>query len=140
MKKIYIPILLAALIFTACGAAAPVQSSLSQAQSAAATAEYHALTAQQAKERMDSGAEIIIVDVRTQAEYDEGHISGAIVLPNEEITTEMPAALPSKEAEILLYCRSGNRSKQAADKLVAMGYTAVYDFGGIKDWPYEVVQ
>ena len=89
--------------------------------------------------RIDSGAEIIILDVRTQQEYDAGHIEGAILLPNETIADTPPDALPNKDAEILIYCRSGNRSAQAAKKLVAMGYTNVYDFGGIIDWPYDVV-
>lgn len=102
-------------------------------------AVYHALTAEEAKARMDSGDALTVLDVRTEAEYNEAHIPGAMLLPNETIGEAMPAELPELDAEILVYCRSGNRSKQAADKLVALGYTAVYDFGGIKDWPYETV-
>ena len=100
---------------------------------------YKTITAEEAKERMDSGDDIIILDVRTEAEFEEKHIPGAIVIPNEEIQDEKPARLPDTEAEILIYCRSGNRSAQAAKKLVAMGYTNIYDFGGIKDWKYETV-
>jgi len=88
---------------------------------------------------MDSGDEIIILDVRTQEEYDAGHIAGAILIPNETIIDTKPDLLPDLDAEILVYCRSGNRSAQSAKKLLAIGYTNVYDFGGIIDWPYEVV-
>jgi rhodanese-related sulfurtransferase len=129
MKKL-IPIfsiLAALLLLAACAPKAPV-------------AEYHKITAEQAKERLDSGDELILLDVRTQDEFNAGHIAGAILLPNETITeTEQPDILPDLNAEILIYCRSGNRSAQAAKKLVAQGYTNVYDFGGIIDWPYETV-
>lgn len=128
------------------GCASPSKAASSQPDSVAsapqstadsAQAEYHKLTAEQAKARLDSGDELILLDVRTAEEYAEKHIPGAVLLPNEEIGSEDPAALPEKDAEILIYCRSGNRSAQAAKKLVALGYTNVYDFGGIKDWPYE---
>ena len=95
------------------------------------------ITAEEAKARMDSGDPVTVVDVRTAAEYADGHIEGALLLPNEEIGTTPPYLLPDKDAEILLYCRSGNRTQQAAKKLTAMGYTNVYDFGGILDWPYD---
>ncbi len=100
-------------------------------------AGYTTITAQEAKARMDSGDDLIIVDVRTQAEYASGHVPGAVLIPNETISDQMPALLPDLDAEVLLYCRSGNRSAQAAKKLAAMGYTRIYDFGGIIDWPYE---
>lgn len=102
-------------------------------------AEYHKLSASEAKARLDSGDELILLDVRTKEEFDAGHIAGAVLLPNETIVDSQPDALPDLNAEILIYCRSGNRSAQAANKLVAMGYTNVYDFGGIIDWPYEIV-
>ena len=101
-------------------------------------AQYHLINAEEAKERLDSGDALILVDVRTKEEFDAGHIEGALLLPNEEILDTPPELLPDKNAEILLYCRSGNRSAQAAKKLVAMGYTNVYDFGGIIDWPYDI--
>ena len=88
---------------------------------------------------MDSGDTIVILDVRTKEEYDAGHIAGAILVPNETIVDKQPELLPDLDAEILVYCRSGNRSAQAAKKLIAIGYTNVVDFGGIIDWPYEVV-
>ncbi|WP_369282136.1 rhodanese-like domain-containing protein [Oscillibacter sp. GMB15532] len=94
------------------------------------------ITAEEAHERMTAGTPVV-VDVRTAGEYAEVHIPGAILLPNEEIGTEPPAQLPVLDAEILIYCRSGNRSAQAATKLSGMGYTNLSDFGGIIDWPYE---
>lgn len=101
--------------------------------------EYIKITAKEAKARIDSGDNIIILDVRTAAEYESGHIQGAILIPNETITNKKPELLPDLNAEILIYCRSGNRSAQAAKKLIAIGYTNVYDFGGIIDWPYDTV-
>lgn len=99
---------------------------------------YHKITAEQAKEMMDEGG-VTVVDVRTQAEYDAGHIPGSVLVPNESIGTEPPEALPELDAVLLVHCRSGVRSKQASDKLVEMGYTQVYDFGGIQGWPYDIV-
>ena len=81
----------------------------------------------------------IVVDVRTYDEYNEGHIPTAVCIPNESIIEgEMPEELPDKDQIILIYCRSGNRSKQAAEKLFSMGYTKVYEFGGIKDWTGDI--
>lgn len=103
-------------------------------------AEYHKISQQEAKARMTKNPQVIIVDVRTLGEYKDGHIPKAIVIPNESIKDQPPQELPDKKAEILVYCRSGHRSSQAAHKLVEMGYTQVYDFGGINTWPYEVVK
>ncbi len=90
---------------------------------------------------IDSDEPLIILDVRTEAEYQAGHIADALLLPNEEIEkTTQPIELPDLDAVILVYCRSGNRSAQAARKLGALGYVNVYDFGGIIDWPYEIVR
>lgn len=123
------------LSFTGCAASA----SPAEPTPSPKPAEYHKISAADAKARLDSDDEFILLDVRTKEEFDAGHIAGALLLPNETILDEPPAALPDLNAEILIYCRSGNRSAQAANKLVAMGYTNVYDFGGIIDWPYEVV-
>ena len=82
----------------------------------------------------------IIVDVRRQDEYDSGHIPGAILIPNESIEKKKPKQLPDTEQIILIYCRSGNRSKQAAQKLADMGYTNIYEFGGINTWTGEIVK
>ncbi len=97
---------------------------------------YTKITAEQAKERMEENPDAIVLDVRTQSEYDAAHIRGAVLLPNESIGTAQPEELPELDAEILVYCRSGNRSAQAAKKLAELGYTNVFDFGGIIDWPY----
>ena len=80
----------------------------------------------------------IIVDVRRQDEYDEGHIPGAILIPNESISDERPKELPDLDQIILIYCRTGRRSKEASQKLADMGYTNVYEFGGISTWPGEI--
>lgn len=96
---------------------------------------YEQISPQEAKKRMDNEEDVIILDVRTQEEYDSGHIKNAVCLPNEDILGE-PDILPDKGQQILVYCRSGNRSKQAAQKLADMGYENVLEFGGILDWPY----
>lgn len=103
------------------------------------SATYKKITAKEAKARMDSGDKIIIVDVRTEAEYAVEHIANAILIPNETLVDTRPELLPDLKAEILVYCRSGNRSSQATRKLIAMGYTNVSDFGGIIDWPYDTI-
>lgn len=97
------------------------------------------ITAEQAKEMMDQNKECVILDVRDQSEYDEGHIPDAILIPYTEIENRAEE-LPDKNQLILVYCRSGRRSAIAAASLVDMGYTNVKDFGGIIDWPYEVVK
>lgn len=102
-------------------------------------AAYHKISAEETYEMMTS-QEVVVVDVRTREEYDGGHIENAVLVPNESIGSEMPEALPDKEATLLIYCRSGRRSKEAAQKLLALGYQNVYDFGGVIDWPYELVK
>ena len=100
---------------------------------------YHKISAEEAYEMMAS-QKVMVVDVRTREEYDGGHIENAVLVPNESIGSEIPEALPDKEATLLVYCRSGRRSKDAAQKLLALGYQNVYDFGGVIDWPYELVK
>jgi len=99
---------------------------------------YKQISMAEAKEIMSTVEEFIILDVRTQEEYADGHIPGAICVPNETIGTEPPVELPDKEKKILVYCRSGNRSRQAAAKLAAMGYSNIVEFGGIMDWNGEI--
>lgn len=101
---------------------------------------YHQISQDEAKSMMESDDSLVIVDVRRQDEYDEGHIPGAICIPNESIEDERPAELPDLNQVILVYCRSGRRSKEASQKLFDMGYTNVYEFGGIIDWTGEVVK
>ena len=103
-------------------------------------AMYEQITAEEAKRIMDSGEEHIILDTREQDEYDEGHIEGAILIPYTEIENKAEEMLPDKEKLILVYCRSGRRSKIAAEALSKLGYTNVKEFGGIIDWKYEVVK
>ena len=136
MKKL-IWILLAIFVLTACGKNKD-ETNIAETQDAKETV-YVNITAQEAKEIMDSQEGYIILDTRAQEEYDEGHIPGAINIPNEAIgTTEIPK-LPKKDQLILVYCRSGNRSKQASGKLAALGYTNIVEFGGINSWPGEIV-
>ena len=127
MRK-WILILLAVVLLTACG------NTNENNQEAA----YMNITAEEAKQIMDTETGYIILDVRTQEEYDESHIPGAIVIPNTEIETRAEQELTDKGQMILVYCRSGRRSKQAAEILVTLGYTNIKEFGGIIDWPYEV--
>lgn len=96
---------------------------------------YDTITADEAKKMIDEG-NVTVVDVRTQAEYDEAHLPGALCVPLDTIGSEKIAELPDDEP-LLVYCRTGVRSKLAAEKLAAIGYARVYDLGGIRDWPYE---
>ena len=101
---------------------------------------YYQIPQDEAKRIMDEESDYIIVDAREQSEYDEGHIKGAIVIPYTEIEQKAEEMLPDKEQLILVYCRSGRRSKIAAQSLANMGYTNVKEFGGIIDWQYEIVK
>ena len=125
MKKI-IPFLMALLLLAGCGA-----------QSEEST--YRQVNAEEAAAMMEEESGYIILDVRTAQEYSEKHIPGAINIPNETIGTEDIPELPDIEQLILVYCRSGNRSKQASEKLVKLGYTNIVEFGGINDWTGETV-
>ena len=127
MKKLVF-LLLAVMMLTACG----------QDKENDQGAVYVNITAEEAKQIMDSEEGYIILDVRTQEEYDEGHIPGAIVISHEEIAEKAEEVLTDKDQLILVYCRSGRRSKIAAEALVELGYTNIKEFGGIIDWPYEV--
>ena len=101
-------------------------------------AEYTSITMEDAKEIFQEKGDYLIVDVRRADEFAEGHIPGAINIANEDIVSAEPAELPDKDQVIYVYCRSGNRSKQASAKLAAMGYTNIVEFGGILDWTGEV--
>ena len=103
----------------------------------AAGGTYQQITQEEAKEMMDT-QEVIILDVREQDEYDSGHIPGAVLLPVGTIDEETAAeVIPEKDSMVLVYCRSGNRSKTVSETLVGLGYTNIYEFGGINTWPYE---
>lgn len=99
---------------------------------------YTQITAEEAKQIIDGDGDYIILDVRTEEEYAEGHIPNALLIPDYEIQEKAGELLTDKGQTILVYCRSGNRSKVASEKLAEMGYTDVREFGGINDWPYEV--
>ena len=129
-------ILLLGLLLTGCGNAGNDSADVISENS---SATYTQISQEEAKEMMGKDDDHIVVDVRRADEYAAGHIPGAILIPNEEIGTEQPAELPNLDQIILIYCRSGNRSKQASQKLADMGYTNVYEFGGIIDWTGEVV-
>ena len=123
MKRL-IPLLLFLLLLTGCGGDS-VDSS------------YNQITQEAAKEMMDT-QEVIILDVREQDEYDSGHIPGAVLLPVGSIDeTTAAEVIPEKDSTVLVYCRSGNRSKTASSALADLGYTNIYEFGGINTWPYE---
>ena len=124
MKKL-LPIFITALLLVGC--AVPAEQEIS----------YRQITMDEAVAMMEEEEGYIILDVRTAAEFDEKHIPGAINIPNEAIGADAIPELPDKDQLILVYCRSGNRSKQASEKLVKLGYTNVVEFGGIIDWPGE---
>ena len=104
------------------------------------SATYEQISGAEAKALMDSESGYVIIDARTQEEYDQGHIPGAIMIPEYEIADRAEKELPDKNQLILVYCRSGRRSKIAAEELVKLGYTNVKEFGGIIDWEYEIVK
>lgn len=142
-KRFFVSLLLAfVLLLSACTSANEGTSTVtpdpSQTEMPADVSDsaYHKITAEEAKTMIDAG-DVTVVDVRTAEEYAEAHIPNAILMPVESIGEELPEALPDQEAVLLVYCRTGVRSKQASDKLVELGYTQVYDFGGIRDWPYD---
>ena len=126
MKKVTF-LLLTVMLLTACG----------KEKENAKEAVTMNITAEKAKEIMDSQEGFILLDVRAQEEYEQEHIPGAIVIPHTEIETQAEEALPDKGQLILVYCRSGRRSKIAAEALLKLGYTNIREFGGILDWPYE---
>ena len=122
MKK-FVPLFLSALLFSGCVA------------SHNSAGSYRQISMEQAVLLMEREIGYIILDVRTPEEYAAGHIPNAINIPNETIGTDELSELPDKDQTILVYCRSGNRSKQASEKLVDLGYTNIVEFGGINDWP-----
>lgn len=103
------------------------------------SSDYQKISAKEAKKMMDENSDTIILDVRTEEEFATGHIEGAILIPDTDITDKAESTLADKSATILVYCRSGRRSALASEDLVKLGYTNVYDFGGIIDWEYDVV-
>ena len=128
MKWRYALWALACLLLTACAASSPDTPH----------EVYLNISPEEAKVLMDTQEDYVILDVRTQEEFDTGHIPGAVLIPNTEIADRAEQELPDKDQLLLVYCRSGNRSKQASQILVELGYTNIREFGGINDWPYEI--
>ena len=127
MKRMLPAVLVILLLFSGCGGNSENENS------------YQQITQEEAKEMMDT-QEVVILDVREQHEYDSSHIPEAVLLPVGTITAETAASvIDDLDTVVLVYCRSGNRSKTASQALAELGYTNVYEFGGINDWPYEVV-
>lgn len=126
MKK-WIWLALAVMLLSGCG----------QTEETKREAVYMNITAQQAKEIMDGRENYVILDTRTQEEYEESHIPGAVLIPHDVILEKAEGILTDKDQLILVYCRSGRRSKLAAEDLLKLGYTNIREFGGIIDWPYE---
>ena len=121
-KRSFALLLVVVLLLTACAQAV----------------SYEQITQEEAKQIMDTTNGYIFLDTRTQEEYDQSHIPGALLIPHTEIADRAADELPDKDQVILVYCRSGNRSKQASEVLAELGYTNVKEFGGINTWPYEV--
>ena len=121
-------------------AVAALLAALLAACGASSKPSYRQITADEAARMMQEETDFVLLDVRTQEEYASGHIPGAICIPNETIGSEEIPELPDKDQLILVYCRSGNRSKQASQKLAEQGYTNVVEFGGINGWTGEIVQ
>lgn len=151
MKKYFITIIVAVmLVLAGCSCSKEADNAVNTSTSTNVNEEnkdmtaknntYKQISQEEAKEMMKKDDGHIIVDVRRQDEYDSGHIAGAVLIPNESIGTSQPDPLKDLDQIILVYCRTGNRSKQAAQKLADMGYTNVYEFGGINTWDGDVVQ
>jgi len=129
MKTLILMFLTVALLLTGCAAALNTEEAKA----------YRQISMAEAVEMMEKEENYIILDVRTEQEFAAGHIPGAILLPNETIGTKEIPQLPDKDQLIMVYCRSGNRSKQASGKLAQLGYTNIVEFGGINSWPGEIV-
>ena len=140
MKKFFLLLVCPVCLFS-CGVNGEVNSFSSfgpgTSSENSVEAVYRRISAEEARRIMESADDFILLDVRTEEEYKGKRIDGAILIPDYEIADRAGLELPNKNAVILIYCRSGVRSASAAKKLVGMGYTNIYDFGGIIDWPYE---
>ena len=134
MRRFFSIMLLAFMIFPAMAVVSGCSKNSSE------NSGYEQITQDKAKEYMDTQTDLVILDTRTQEEFSEGHIPGAMLIPYDEIDTRAEKELPDKDKLILVYCRSGRRSKIAAEALAHLGYTNVKEFGGIIDWEYEIVR
>lgn len=139
-KKVLVPAIIIITIISIFAGCTTDKAKEQAEESHMTNATYTQITQDEAKKIMDNESDYIIVDAREQYEYDEGHIKDAIVIPYTEIEQRAEKMLPNKEQLILVYCRSGRRSKIAAQSLADMGYNNVKEFGGIIDWQYEIVK
>ena len=155
MNKLLGACLVGAALLTACSAPGPATTAtpppgssvtvppptepLPPATIGPAANTFQIINAAQAKQMMDQSSAYVIVDVRTQSEYAGGHIAGAILIPVDQVAQLAPTMLLDKAQLIFVYCRSGARAAQASTTLAQMGYTNVFDFGGITSWPYGTV-
>lgn len=128
MKKGMIPVIMGLLLLAGCGMSGKKENS------------YRQIDMSQAADLMEQETDFLLLDVRTEEEYAQGHIPNAVNVPNETITDKEIPELPDKEQKILVYCRSGNRSRQAAEKLVKLGYTNIVEIGGINSWQGEIIK
>ena len=133
-------VLVFGVMLFSCGNDEGVTDSFESSEGGNGVIEFEQISQSEAKKIMDSGVSYFLLDARTQEEFDEGHIEGAILIPEYEVSARAEKELPDKDQLILVYCRSGRRSKIAAQALVDLGYTNVKEFGGIIDWPYEIVK
>ncbi|MBW6463114.1 MAG: rhodanese-like domain-containing protein [Dethiobacteria bacterium] len=131
-------LIISLFIITSCTPAAIVEENNEQGDTGSEKAEYIKISAEDAKAMMENEG-VILVDVRTTEEFEEIRIEGAMLIPDYDIEDLAGEMLPDKEATILVYCRTGRRSEIASKKLIDMGYTSIYDFGGIVDWPFDTV-
>ena len=131
MKKRFIIFFAALCLLSGCGGQGSTQEET-------VVAAFQQISQEEAKTIMSTNQNAVVLDVRTQEEYDSGHIKGAVLLPVDAITEESAGeVIPTKDTQVLVYCRSGNRSVTASKALAQLGYTEVYEFGGINTWPYE---
>lgn len=131
MKKRFIIFFAALCLLSGCGGEGSTQEET-------VVAAFQQISQEEAKTIMSTNQNAVVLDVRTQEEYDSGHIKGAVLLPVDAITEESAQeVIPAKDTQVLVYCRSGNRSVTASKALAQLGYTEVYEFGGINTWPYE---
>ncbi len=127
MKKLFVVLFAVVVMLSGCAS-----------DNVSSSASYTQITQEEAMKMIEKDDGHVIVDVRRQDEYDEGHIKDAILIPNESISDKKPKELPDLDQIILIYCRSGRRSKEASQKLADMGYTNIYEFGGINTWTGEI--
>ena len=141
LKGLIIVLLISLTLFGLCGCQNDADTNADKDNGTTLnTLGYEQITQAKAKEIMESGGEYIIIDARTEEEFAGGHIEGAVLIPEYEIAEKAEAQIPKKDTLILVYCRSGRRSKIASEELVKLGYTNVKEFGGIIDWQYEIVK